>query len=75
MAFRTDRKTAQDRILDQFDKVIKNDKRREKDDLKSQLENLKTTTVYQPKKQEEEQPVFIPSYALKYKIENKEKKK
>jgi hypothetical protein len=32
MGFKTDRMSAQDRILKQFDRVIKNDKQREKNE-------------------------------------------
>jgi hypothetical protein len=74
MGFKTDRMSAQDRILKQFDRVIKNDKQREKDDLKRQLEEIDVPKPPKPKVSKEDKPVYTPLYARKYKIEENKAK-
>lgn len=74
MGFKTDRQSAQDRILNQFDRVLKNERWKEQNDLKSQIENV----IPEPPKRktyDDEIPVYLPLYATKYKIEAKEAKK
>ena len=70
MGFKTDRMSAQDRILNQFDRVLKNEKWKEKNDLKSQLENVPPPP---PKRKvyDDDKPVYLPLYAMKYKIEDR----
>ena len=75
MGFRIDKASAQDRILNQFDRVIKNDKQREKDDLKKQLEDMEKASTTKRRAYDEDKPVFLPSYAIKYKMEAKDAKK
>jgi hypothetical protein len=41
MGFKIDKRSAQDRILNQFDRVLKNEKWEKQNDLKTQLENNK----------------------------------
>ena len=40
MGFKIDKRSAQDRILNQFDRVLKNEKWEKQNDLKTQLENI-----------------------------------
>ena len=76
MGFKTDRMTAQDRILNQFDRVLKNEEWKERNSLKAQLEDLeKSKSIPKPKLPKEEKKVYLPIYALKYLIEEERAKK
>jgi len=74
MGFKIDKRSAQDRILNQFDRVLKNEKWEKQNDLKTQLENI---TPEPPKRKiyDDDTPVYLPLYATKYKIEEKNAKK
>jgi hypothetical protein len=74
MGFKTDRMSAQDRILSKFDKILKSEKYNEKQNLKEQLEQLEKEKNT-PKPKQEEQPMYIPTFAVKYKMEENELKK
>ena len=72
MGFRTDRMTAQDRILNKFSRVLKEEANAEKErlSLKNQLKQLEQKE-HVPVKKKEEEVRFVPIFAVKNKIDSK----
>lgn len=75
MGFKTDRMSAQDRVLNQFDRVLKNEKYKEKESLKDQLEKLEKEKPLKTTLNTEEKVFYTPLLAAKYRMEETQAKK